>query len=114
MEPSEQQQPQDNSKASSQQAADVSASPTDTRFTAAAVESDRGREGRNPTLTTGESFQSTDTVRRRPEGGYGMFNLDLTRIVVYMHFIIAIKPKLTPGPSFFRLHSNAKSKQYEF
>ncbi|KAK0388045.1 hypothetical protein NLU13_4289 [Sarocladium strictum] len=68
MDPSRQPQAQDAS--TSQQSNDSGPSPTDTRPTPAS-ESVRGREGRSTTHTFSESLQSTDTVRRRPEGGYG-------------------------------------------
>lgn len=73
MDPSRQQEPQDAS--TGPQSNDAGPSPTDTRPTTSVSDSLRGRAVQDTAQVFPESFQSTDTVRRRPEGGgYGKFN----------------------------------------
>lgn len=61
----------DDQSIAGQQSTNVS--PTDTRHNQAPADSSHGRDALHPNLS--ESFQSTDTVRRRPEAstpsGYG-------------------------------------------
>lgn len=59
---------QDKSPVRRRQGESSAVSPTDNRNPITRAESSTRREDDG----LSESFQSTDTVRRRPEGGYGM------------------------------------------